>query len=42
MPKPVKLRGGSITTEDIEEAIAWGRDYVLMLLVDTNIIALLF
>jgi hypothetical protein len=27
MPKPVKLRGGfKPTTEDIEAAIAWGRD----------------
>lgn len=27
MPKPVKLRGGFVpTTEDIEAAIAWGRD----------------
>jgi hypothetical protein len=25
-PKPVKLRGGSITTKEIEAAIAWGRD----------------
>jgi plasmid stability protein len=26
IPKPVKLRGGPITTEEIEAAIAWGRD----------------
>ena len=27
LPKPVKLRGGfKPTTEDIEAAIAWGRD----------------
>ena len=26
MPKPVKLRGGPITTKEIEAAIAWGRD----------------
>ena len=26
VPKPVKLRGGPITTEEIEAAIAWGRD----------------
>ncbi len=27
LPKPVKLRGGfTPTTEDIEAAIAWGRD----------------
>jgi len=26
MPKPVKLRGGPITAEEIEAAIAWGRD----------------
>lgn len=27
LPKPVKLRGGFIpTTDDIEAAIAWGRD----------------
>jgi plasmid stability protein len=26
MPKPIKLRGGPITTEEIEAAIAWGRD----------------
>jgi hypothetical protein len=26
LPKPVKLRGGPITTEEIEAAIAWGRD----------------
>ncbi|MBA2744311.1 MAG: hypothetical protein H0U43_08410 [Chthoniobacterales bacterium] len=26
LPKPVKLRGGPITSEDIEAAIAWGRD----------------
>jgi hypothetical protein len=27
VPKPVKLRGGfKPTTEDIEAAIAWGRD----------------
>ena len=27
LPKPVKLRGGfEPTTEDIEAAIAWGRD----------------
>jgi plasmid stability protein len=25
-PRPVKLRGGPITTEEIEAAIAWGRD----------------
>ena len=25
-PKPVKLRGGRITTKEIEAAIAWGRD----------------
>ena len=25
-PRPVKLRGGPITTEDIEAAFAWGRD----------------
>jgi hypothetical protein len=25
-PKPVKLRGGPITIEEIEAAIAWGRD----------------
>jgi hypothetical protein len=25
-PKPVKLRGGPITTEEIEAAIAWGRE----------------
>jgi plasmid stability protein len=25
-PKPVKLRGGLITAEEIEAAIAWGRD----------------
>jgi hypothetical protein len=25
-PKPVKLRGGPITTREIEAAIAWGRD----------------
>jgi plasmid stability protein len=26
IPKPVKLRGGPITTEEIEAAINWGRD----------------
>jgi hypothetical protein len=26
IPKPVRLRGGPITTEEIEAAIAWGRD----------------
>ena len=26
IPKPIKLRGGPITTEEIEAAIAWGRD----------------
>ena len=26
MPKPVRLRGGLITTAEIEAAIAWGRD----------------
>lgn len=26
VPKPVKLRGGPITTQEIEAAIAWGRD----------------
>ncbi len=26
LPKPVKLRGGAITTEEIEAAIDWGRD----------------
>ena len=25
-PKAVKLRGGPITTKEIEAAIAWGRD----------------
>jgi hypothetical protein len=25
-PKPVKLRGGPITTREIEAAIAWGRE----------------
>ena len=25
-PKAVKLRGGPLTTEEIEAAIAWGRD----------------
>ena len=26
VPKPVKLRGGPITTQEIEAAIAWGRE----------------
>ncbi|MGH8163093.1 MAG: hypothetical protein ACREP1_02020 [Rhodanobacteraceae bacterium] len=26
VPKPVKLRGGPLTTEEIEAAIAWGRE----------------
>ena len=26
LPKPVKLREGAITTEEIEAAINWGRD----------------
>ena len=26
IPRPIKLRGGPITTEEIEAAIAWGRD----------------
>lgn len=26
MPKPVRLRGGPITTKEIEAAVAWGRD----------------
>jgi len=26
LPKPVKLRGGAITTGEIEAAINWGRD----------------
>ena len=26
LPKPVKLRGGPLTTEEIEAAVAWGRD----------------
>ena len=26
IPKPIRLRGGPITTEEIEAAIAWGRD----------------
>ena len=26
LPKPVKLRGGPLTTEEIEAAIAWGRE----------------
>jgi len=26
MPKPARLRGGPITTAEIEAAIAWGRD----------------
>lgn len=26
LPKPAKLRGGPLTTEEIEAAIAWGRD----------------
>jgi hypothetical protein len=26
IPKPVKLRGGPITAEEIEAAIAWGRE----------------
>jgi hypothetical protein len=26
MPKPVKLHGGPITTDEIEAAISWGRD----------------
>jgi plasmid stability protein len=26
MAKPVRLRGGPITTAEIEAAIAWGRD----------------
>ena len=26
IPKPVKLRGGPITTAEIEAAIAWGRE----------------
>jgi hypothetical protein len=25
-PKPIKLRGGPITTKEIEAAIAWGRE----------------
>lgn len=26
LPKPIKLRGGPLTTEEIEAAIAWGRE----------------
>ncbi len=26
LPKPVKLRGGPVTTKEIEAAINWGRD----------------
>ena len=26
LPPPVKLKGGPITTEEIEAAIAWGRE----------------
>jgi plasmid stability protein len=26
LPKPVKLRGGPLTTKEIEAAIAWGRE----------------
>jgi len=26
IPKPVKLRGRPLTTDEIEAAIAWGRD----------------
>jgi hypothetical protein len=26
LPKPVRLGGGSLTTEEIEAAIAWGRE----------------
>ena len=26
IPKPVKLRGGPLTAEEIEAAINWGRD----------------
>jgi plasmid stability protein len=26
LPKPVKLRGGPLTTDEIEAAINWGRD----------------
>ncbi len=26
LPKPVKLHGGPLTTEEIEAAIAWGRE----------------
>jgi plasmid stability protein len=26
IPKPIKLRGGPLTTEEIEAAINWGRD----------------
>ena len=26
LPKPVRLRGGAITTDEIEAAINWGRD----------------
>lgn len=26
IPKPVKLRGGPVTTAEIEAAINWGRD----------------
>lgn len=26
LPKPVKLRGGPLTTEEIEAAINWGRE----------------
>ncbi len=26
IPRPVKLSGGPITTEEIEAAIAWGRE----------------
>ena len=26
LPKPVTLRGGPLTTEEIEAAIAWGRE----------------
>jgi plasmid stability protein len=25
-PKPIKLKGGPITTDEIERAINWGRD----------------
>ena len=37
--KPIKLRGGPITTKEIEAALNWGREYRWFWLIQTLLLA---